>query len=121
MHSGEMLPLTQADASLTEAIIEISSRRLGVTAVIDDGMRVLGIVTDGDVRRGIEKWGKSFLDKKVLEVMTTNPKLIREEELAAKALAIMEKHSITSLVVADDERRIRGIIHMHDVLRQGIA
>ncbi|MBI3592413.1 MAG: CBS domain-containing protein, partial [Nitrospirae bacterium] len=83
--------------------------------------KILGIVTDGDLRRGIEKWGKAFFDMKAEEVMTKNPKTISEDELAAKALSIMENKSITSLAVPDDEGRAKGIIHLHDILRQGIA
>jgi arabinose-5-phosphate isomerase len=121
MHGGASLPVTVPDASLTDAVMEISSKRLGVTIVPDQDKRVLGVITDGDVRRGIEKWGKSFFDMKAHEVMTKNPKMISEEELAAKALGIMEKHAITSLVVADNENRVAGVIHLHDILKQGIA
>jgi arabinose-5-phosphate isomerase len=121
MHFGSDLPYVLHDAPLISAVITISSKRLGVTIVNDADMRFLGIITDGDVRRGIEKWGKAFFDMKAGEVMTKNPKTISEDELAAKALSIMEKYSITSLVVPDEKGRAKGIIHLHDILKKGIV
>jgi arabinose-5-phosphate isomerase len=121
MHSGSDLPTVLYDAPLINAVIVISSKRLGVTIVNDSDTRFLGIITDGDVRRGIEKWGKAFFDMKAGEVMTKNPKTISEDELAAKALSIMERHSITSLVVPDAEGKAKGIIHLHDILKKGIV
>lgn len=121
MHTGDALPLIYPETSMTKAVMEISSKRLGVTIVADADKKILGIVTDGDLRRGIEKWGKPFFDMMAKEVMTKNPKTISEDELAAKALAIMERHSITSLVVPDGEGRAKGIIHLHDILKQGIV
>jgi arabinose-5-phosphate isomerase len=121
MHSGKALPLTPPDTSLMAAVIEISSKRLGVTIVAGEDRKVLGIITDGDVRRGIERWGKDFFDMKAEEVMTKNPKSIPEEELAAKALSVMERHAIAVLVVPDAQNRISGVIHLHDILKQGIV
>ncbi|MBI5049518.1 MAG: KpsF/GutQ family sugar-phosphate isomerase [Nitrospirae bacterium] len=79
------------------------------------------LITDGDLRRGIEKWGKAFFDMKAGDVMSKNPKSIAEDELAAKALSVMEHHSITALLVPDQEGRAKGIIHLHDILRKGIV
>lgn len=121
MHAGDALPVVSQETPMTKAVMEISSKRLGVTVVADSERRILGIVTDGDLRRGIEKWGKAVFDMKAGEVMTRNPKTISEDELAAKALSIMEEHSITALVVPDDEGKARGIIHLHDILKQGIV
>ncbi len=121
MHTGDALPVVSPDTSMTEAVVEISSGRLGVTLVADGERKILGIVTDGDLRRGIQRWGKGVFDLKASEVMTRNPKTIAEDELAAKALSLMEKHSITSLVVPDREGRAKGIIHLHDILKQGIV
>lgn len=121
MHTGDALPLIYPETSMTKAVMEISSKRLGVAIVADADKKILGIITDGDLRRGIEKWGKPFFDMMAKEVMTKNPKTISEDELAAKALAIMERHSITSLVVPDGEGRAKGIIHLHDILKQGIV
>jgi len=121
MHTGDELPLVKPDTPMTEAIMEISSKRLGVTAVVDNNKRIMGIITDGDLRRGIQRYGKAFFDMKAEEVMTKNPKTISGDELAAKALALMEEKSITSLLVPDSLGRLEGIIHIHDILKKGIA
>ncbi len=121
MHTGEALPLILPEESMTGAVMEISSKRLGIAIVEGKDQRIAGIITDGDVRRGIEKWGKALFDMQAREVMSKNPRTISAEELAAKALSVMEKHSITVLVVPDDRGRLEGIIHLHDILRKGIA
>lgn len=121
MHTGDALPVVEPDTPMTEAIMEISSKRLGVTAVVDGERRIMGIITDGDLRRGIQKYGKAFFDMRAEEVMTKNPKTISADELAAKALALMEEKSITSLLVPDRNGRLEGIIHIHDILKKGIA
>jgi len=121
MHAGDSLPITPPDASLTGAVMEISSKRLGITVVAEGDRAMLGIITDGDVRRGIEKWGKDFFDMKASEVMTKNPRVISEDELAAKALGAMEKFAISALVAIGDNNRIVGVIHLHDILKKGIA
>jgi len=120
MHTGDEIPLVSHDAVMTKAIMEISSKRLGLTIVVDSNKKILGVITDGDLRRGIEKWGKPFFDMKAGEVMTKNPMIISDEELAVKALSIMESKSITSLVVPDNEGKAKGVIHLHDILKQGI-
>jgi len=121
MHAGDSLPITPPNAALTGAVMEISSKRLGLTVVAKGDRAMLGIITDGDVRRGIEKWGKDFFDMKASEVMTKNPRVISEDELAAKALGVMEKLAITALVVTGANDQIVGIIHLHDILKKGIA
>jgi arabinose-5-phosphate isomerase len=121
MHTGDAVPVVSQDTPMTKAIMEISSKRLGVTLVADRNERVVGIITDGDLRRGIEKWGKAVFDLKAGEVMSRNPRTISGDELAAKALSVMEGYSITSLVVPDDEGKAEGIIHLHDILKQGIV
>lgn len=121
MHTGGSVPIIPPETPMIQAVVEISSKRLGVTVVAGNDRKILGVVTDGDLRRGIEKSGKAFFDMNAGEVMTKNPKSISEDELAAKALSIMESKSITSLVVPDSEGRIRGIIHLHDILKKGIA
>lgn len=121
MHRGDKIPIVAPHAPLSRAVLEISSKRLGMVVVTDDTFKILGIITDGDVRRGIEKWGKDFFDMRAGEVMTSNPKKINEDELAVKALKIMEDYSITTIVVPDDRGIIKGIIHIHDILKQGIA
>jgi arabinose-5-phosphate isomerase len=120
MHVDDALPVTPAQTPVMDAIMEISSKMLGITIVTDAGKKMIGIITDGDVRRGIQKYGKDFFEMKAEEVMTKNPRTILEDELAAKALSMMQTHSITSLVVPDSEGVVIGIIHLHDILKEGI-
>lgn len=120
MHVGERLPLIYLDTPLSQAVIEMSSKRLGHAIVIDNGRNIRGVLTDGDVRRGLEKWGGKLFKLPAEKVMTPNPKTIPENELAAKALSIMERFSITALIVPDKSGKLLGIIHLHDILRQGI-
>jgi len=121
MHTGEALPRVSPETPMTRTVIEISSKRLGITTVVDERGKLVGVVTDGDLRRGIEKHGSALFEMTAETVMTRNPKGIGAAELAAKALAIMEKHSITALPVPDSEGRPEGIIHLHDILREGIV
>ncbi|MHB8882969.1 MAG: KpsF/GutQ family sugar-phosphate isomerase [Thermodesulfovibrionales bacterium] len=121
MHTGDSLPVISPSSPMTRAIVEISSKRLGIAVVADAAGLILGIVTDGDIRRGVEKWGKDFFDMTAADVMTRNPKTISGEELAAKALSVMEQYSISVLVVPDEQSRTAGIIHIHDILKRGIA
>jgi arabinose-5-phosphate isomerase len=121
MHSGDALPVIPPHTTMTRAVMEISTKRLGMTIVAGADDKLLGVITDGDLRRGIGTWGKAFFDMRAEEVMTRKPKMIGQDELAAKALSIMESSSITSLVVPDEDGRVKGIIHIHDILKQGIA
>jgi arabinose-5-phosphate isomerase len=121
MHTGENLPLVKPDIPMSKAVIEMSSKRLGHTIVTDSEGKITGIITDGDVRRGLEKWGGKLFEMTAGEVMTKNPKIISEDELAAKALSVMESFSITALVIPDKEGKPIGIIHLHDILKQGIV
>jgi arabinose-5-phosphate isomerase len=121
MHIGDSLPAVPLDTPMSKAVIEMSSKRLGLTVVLDNKGKIAGIVTDGDVRRGLEKWGGRLFELTAGEVMTKKPKTVSEEELAAKALSIMQSYSITALVVSNKNRKPIGIIHLHDILRQGIA
>jgi len=121
MHSGKGLPVVTLETPVSKALIEMSSKRLGHAIVVDKQNRLTGVITDGDVRRGLEKWEGRLFKMKVKKVMTENPKTISREELAAKALSIMESCSITALIVPDEDGRPVGIIHLHDILRQGIA
>jgi arabinose-5-phosphate isomerase len=121
MHAGDNLPLVYTDTPTSKAVIEMSSKRLGHAIVIDRNGFLAGVITDGDVRRGLEKHGGKLFEMKAGEVMTKNPKTISGEELAAKALSIMESYSITALIVPDKEGKPAGIIHLHDILKQGIV
>jgi arabinose-5-phosphate isomerase len=119
MHHGDQLPLVPEVASLKDTLVEITSKRLGVTGVTDAAGDLVGIVTDGDLRRGLER----AADIRVLraaDLMTRNPKTIAGDALAAQAVAFMERHRITSLFVLDG-RCPKGVIHLHDLLRAGIV
>ncbi len=122
MHVGNEIPLVRQGTSLKDAIFEITSKRLGVTGVLDNQGKLIGVITDGDLRRGLEKGG-DLLARTVDEIMTRNPKTIFRDELAAKAVERMEHFSITSLFVVDkdDVKLVEGIIHIHDLLKAGIA
>lgn len=114
MHSGDAVPKVVSKTKMPDVIYEMSRKKLGVTTVVD-GNRLLGIISDGDLRRLLEKRGKDALDLTAGECMTPDPKTISPTEFAATALAIMEERKITSLVVVDDGRNVRGIVHLHDL------
>ncbi len=121
MHRVSDLPLVREDTPMKEAILVITTKRLGVTGVTDERGNLLGVITDGDLRRGLESKGDIFR-LKAKDLMTRNPKIISPDALAARAVAMMEEHSITSLfVLQDGARRPMGIIHLHDLLRAGIV
>jgi arabinose-5-phosphate isomerase len=114
MHSGDAVPRVSAETKMPDVIYEMSRKKLGVTTVVD-GDKLLGIVSDGDLRRLLERRGKDALDITAGECMTREPKTISGSEFAATALAIMEERKITSLVVVDEERNVQGIVHLHDL------
>lgn len=121
MYTGGNIPKVFLRTPMSKTVIEMSSKRLGHAVVLDESDRIAGVITDGDLRRGIERWGGKLFELAAEEVMTRNPKTVSEEELAVKALSIMESYSITALVVPDGDGRAIGIIHLHDILRQGIV
>ncbi|MDZ4339558.1 MAG: KpsF/GutQ family sugar-phosphate isomerase [candidate division NC10 bacterium] len=120
MHMGDEMPIVSEETLMRDAVLEISSKRLGMTAVIDGGGRVAGIITDGDLRRGLEKY-RDVLDRPAKACMTRYPKIIDREELAARAVQVMEQHKITSLLIVDGAGRPDGVVHLHDILRAGIV
>jgi arabinose-5-phosphate isomerase len=121
MHRGSDIPKVRPTTALKEVIYEISSKKLGVTTVVNDADRLLGIVTDGDLRRVLEKGGNDLLERSAEAVMTRDPKVIARTALAAEAVGQMERYSITVLVVTDAERRVEGVIHLHDLLKAGVV
>jgi len=121
MHTGDKIPKVTIRTPMSKAVIEMSTKRLGHTIVFDDNNKLAGVITDGDLRRGIEKWSGKLFEMTAGEVMTKSPKTVSEEELAAKALSVMEGNSITALVVTDKDGKVVGSIHLHDILRQGIV
>lgn len=115
MHAGDAIPRVGPNATIAEVTYEISRKKLGMTAVADERGRLLGIVTDGDLRRLMEKRKKEALDLTAAESMTKNPVTLERTELAASALRLMEERKITSIVVVDGERRVEGVVHLHDL------
>ncbi len=114
MHTGDAVPRVGPKTTMPDVIYEMSRKKLGVTTVVD-GERLLGIISDGDLRRLLEHRGKEALDLSAGECMTRDPKTISGQEFAATALAIMEERKITSLVVVDETGKLEGIVHLHDL------
>ncbi len=121
MHRGSEIPIVNKSTLLKDVIMEISSKKLGVTIVVDENDKVAGIVTDGDLRRLMEKNKGDIFKTKAGDMMSANPETIEKEVLAAKALQVMEKHSITSLIVSAGSGNPTGIIHLHDILKAGVV
>jgi arabinose-5-phosphate isomerase len=114
MHTGEALPCVPPETRMPDVIYEMSRKKLGVTAVVENE-RLVGIVSDGDLRRLLEKRGKDVMDLTAGEAMTRDPKTIGADEFAATALALMEEKKITSLMVVDRGGKLEGIVHLHDL------
>jgi arabinose-5-phosphate isomerase len=114
MHAGDALPRVAPHTKMPDVIYEMSRKQLGVTAVVE-GEKLVGIISDGDLRRLLEKRGKDVLDLAAGECMTKNPRTIAAGEFAATALALMEEKKITSLMVLDGDRKLLGIVHLHDL------
>jgi arabinose-5-phosphate isomerase len=119
-HSGDMVPVVNENKSVSDALFIMSDKGFGCTAIVDDDNKLSGIITDGDLRRGLEKYNDIF-DKKIKEIGTNFPKVVEKKALAAKALQIMEEHSITSLFTVNSHGTPDGIMHLHDLLREGIV
>ena len=117
--SNNQLPKVKPDALLRDVIIEISSRRLGATAVVNEASELLGIITDGDLRRMLQK-ESNIAQIKAADIMTRNPKTIDKAEFAVKALQMMQENSISQLVVVNGTQ-VAGFIHLHDLLKEGIV
>ena len=120
MHVGKALPQVRETVSASEAILEMSAKKLGMTTVVDQVGALVGIITDGDLRRFLQQGG-DFSNTTARSLASRHPKLIGPDELAAKAVEMMERHSITTLVVADMAKRIVGVVHLHDLLKHGIV
>ena len=121
-HKGDEIPLINKGIKIQEALLTISEKGLGFTGVINDTGSLIGIITDGDIRRGFEKDGQVLFNMTAEHLMTKSPKNIPANTLAIKALEIMEEHSITSLFVheTEDPEKLCGVIHIHDLLNTGI-
>jgi arabinose-5-phosphate isomerase len=119
MHGGPSMPRVAPEMPVREALFVITAGRMGLAGVFDKG-RLLGIITDGDLRRALEKGG-DILNMKSSELMTKNPKVVSGDVLAETALRVMEEHSITALFVTDASGEAVGVLHMHDLLKAGVV
>jgi arabinose-5-phosphate isomerase len=116
MRTGEAIPRVPDNASLSEAVLEMSKKGMGMTAIVDRGDRLVGIFTDGDLRRTLDKLG-DLRKQGVREVMTPNPRTIRPNQLAVEAVQLMEEYKITQLLALDTDMRLVGALNMHDLMR----
>ena len=114
MHTGEDVPTVTPFTPMADVIFEMSSKKLGMTTVQESG-RLRGVISDGDLRRLLEREGGAALGKTAGEAMNAHPRTIGAEELAARALAILEERKITSLIVVDAEQKVEGVVHLHDL------
>jgi arabinose-5-phosphate isomerase len=120
MHTGEEIPAVKLDSSMQETILEMTSKRLGTTLILDQKGKLAGIFTDGDLRRIVEK-NEDFMKRTARDVMIASPKTVKKDEMAEKALNMMESFKITSLPVIDSENTPIGILHIHDILTRKIV
>jgi len=121
MHAGDEVPKVRETASLSEALVEMSRKRLGMTAVVDGEGRLLGLFTDGDLRRTLDDDRADLRNTRIAEVMTHSPKTIAPDRLAVEAAQLMEAHQINALLVVDAERRVVGALNIHDLLRARVV
>ena len=120
MHHGDAIPRVQSDATVHAALLEMTTKKLGMTTVLDDTGLLFGVMTDGDLRRCLEK-GIDLAAAHVRDLASRSPKTISPDALAARAVQIMEEFAITSLVVLDERGSVVGVIHLHDLLKSGIV
>lgn len=120
MHQGNDIPAVFKGVLLKDALVEMTQKKLGMTTVLDTMGKLIGIFTDGDVRRAFDNHA-DVQSTRIEQVMTTKPKVIKGRMLAAEALKIMEDYKITSLVIVDEHERPQGVVHIHDILRAGIV
>jgi arabinose-5-phosphate isomerase len=120
MHVGAEVPRVGLETAMADVLLEMTQKRLGVTAVVDGDGRLVGIVTDGDLRRALAAGG-DVTGRLVGDVMSRHPKTIASDALAAFAVATMERHAITVLFIVDADERLTGVIHLHDLLRAGVV
>jgi arabinose-5-phosphate isomerase len=119
MRTGDALPAVSPDVPLRDGLMEMSRKGLGMTAIVDGQQRVLGIFTDGDLRRTLDR-DEDLRTKRMVEVMTANPKTVRPQMLAAEVVHLMEKSRITQVLVVDQHNVLVGALNVHDLLRGGV-
>ncbi len=119
MATDDHIPMVTLGNGIRRALIEINNKKMGATLVVDRDQRLAGIISDGDLRRALTR-GDDIYQEKVEDIMSATPKTIGEDETAAEALALMELHAITHLVIVDDHKKVKGMVHLHDLLgREG--
>ena len=121
MHGGDEVPRVRADATLSETLVEMSRKRLGMTAVVDDAGKLLGLYTDGDLRRTLDDAAIDLRATRIEAVMTRSPKTIGSDALAVEAAQLMELHQINALLVLDADGRVVGALNIHDLLRARVV
>lgn len=121
MHTGEGVPMVPATASMSDALMEVTEKRLGLTAVVDADQRLVGVFTDGDLRRAIDDSEVDLRTSLVHDIMSHRPKAITPDKLAIEAAQLMEKHQIHALLVVDDDSRVVGALNIHDLLRARVV
>lgn len=121
MHTGDGIPSVPAQASMRDALMQVTDKRLGLTAVVDDANRLVGVFTDGDLRRAIDDPDVDLRHSSVDSLMTRNPKTLTADKLAVEAAQLMEAHQIHALLVVDDEHRVVGAFNIHDLLRARVV
>ncbi|MEO0306146.1 MAG: CBS domain-containing protein, partial [candidate division WOR-3 bacterium] len=119
MVKGKDVPIVYKDSPMKDVIIEMTQKR-GITSVVDDDGKVIGVITDGDLRRLLEKSWEKIFSYKACEVMTTNPKIISPDALAYTAAKKMEEYKITALIVVDEANKPIGVIHLHDLMKANV-
>ncbi len=119
MRTGTQIPTVRVDTTLAEGLLEVTSKGLGMTAIVDDSMHVLGVFTDGDLRRALDR-AADLRATRMDQVMTLGPKSVLPSTLAAEAVHLMETHRITSLIVLDENGILVGALNVHDLLRAGV-
>jgi arabinose-5-phosphate isomerase len=121
MHTGPGIPMIAPDATITEALMEMTRKHLGMTAVVDSEQRLLGVFTDGDLRRALDDDGVDLRNAHVSDLMTRGPKVIGADKLAIEAAQLMEKYQIHALLVVDHTQRVVGALNIHDLLRARVV
>ena len=121
MHTGEGIPVVDADADMSRALVEVTHKRLGLTAVVDADKRLVGVFTDGDLRRALDDMSVDLRTSAVSDLMTRKPKTITADKLAIEAAQVMEKHQIHALLVVDHDDHVVGALNIHDLLRARVV
>ena len=115
MHAGDAIPRVAPETPMKDVLFEMTRKRLGMTTVIEADGTLLGLISDGDLRRQMERHGYALLDRTAAECMTRSPVLVGSRELATRALDVLETRRITALLVTDEKGRIEGVLHLHDL------